>query len=55
MGHESLPVRPDGKPTLGKYGKRTRFEKPETTRKIDYEFRSYDQIMESLEKYKTNR
>lgn len=54
-GMRAFPVRPDGKPTLGKYGKRTRFEKPETTRKIDYEFRSYDQIMESLEKYKTNR
>ena len=54
-GRNAYPVNPDGKPVLAKYGKRTKFEKPVPTRKVEYEFRSYEQIRENLNKYKTNR
>ena len=53
-GRKAYPVNPVGKPVLAKYGKRTKFEKPVPTQKIDYKFRSYEQIIESLEKYKNN-
>ena len=51
-GNKAYPVNPDGKPALVKYSQRTKFEKPVQTRKIDYKFQSYEQILENLEKYK---
>ena len=37
---------------LVKYGKRTKFEKMGTVKKVDYEFIPYEQLMQNLEKYK---
>jgi hypothetical protein len=49
---KACPVNPGQKPQLIRYKPRTRFEKPAKTMKIDYKMRSYEEILEGLEKYK---
>ena len=54
-GRKAYPVKPVGKPNLIKYSPRSVFEKPVPVKTINYDFKPYDEIMQSLEKYRVNR
>jgi hypothetical protein len=55
MGQTVNAVDPIDATHLVKYGKRTRFEKMGRVEKIDYKLIPYEQLMQNLEKYKSNR